>query len=313
VKETFLATLSPMLMMFICMAVGFSIHKLKAVPENTGTVLSKMETNVFVPALMISTFSRYCTMESARQEYGLILYCLAGVAVVIVLAFPLARLFGKGGYEEKLYQYGYLCANFGYMGDAVVPQILGPEALYPYLLFTMPMKLLCYGWWVTILIPKGEKKGGFLKNLLNPIVVGVIIGVFLGLTGIGKHIPGFLNTSISNLASCMGPVAMVLTGFVIGEYRIPELLKNVKVYLASALRLMAIPTVVITVLWLVGAPEQVLLMSLLAFGTPFGLNMVIFPAAHGMESKSGASMVMISHLLCIVTIPLMFALLREIL
>ena len=28
---------------------------------------------------------------------------------------------------------------------------------------------------------------------------------------------------------------MVLTGFVIGEYRIPELLKNVKIFLASAL------------------------------------------------------------------------------
>ena len=48
-------------------------------------------------------------------------------------------------------------------------------------------------------------------------------------------------------------------------------------------------------------------MTLFAFGTPLGLNTVVFPAAYGGDTSTGASMAMISHTLCVITIPIMYA------
>lgn len=48
--ETFQATLSPMLVMFMCMIIGYVAKKSRLVPDNTATVLSKLENYFFVPA-----------------------------------------------------------------------------------------------------------------------------------------------------------------------------------------------------------------------------------------------------------------------
>ena len=40
--------------------------------------------------------------------------------------------------------------------------------------------------------------------------------------------------------------------------------------------------------------------------TPMGLNTIVFPAAYGGDTETGASMAMISHTLSVVTIPLMY-------
>ena len=42
------------------------------------------------------------------------------------------------------------------------------------------------------------------------------------------------------------------------------------------------------------------------FVPPLGLNTIVYPAAYGGDTKTGASMTMISHVLSVITIPLMY-------
>lgn len=95
----------------------------------------------------------------------------------------------------------------------------------------------------------------------------------------------------------------------IGNYDIAGLLKNKKVYIATFLRLIVIPSAFILLLKLLGADKNTLFLTLFAYGTPLGLNTVVFPAAYGKDTSTGASMAMISHTLCVITIPVMYALL----
>ena len=50
-----------------------------------------------------------------------------------------------------------------------------------------------------------------------------------------------------------------------------------------------------------------LYLAFFAIAAPLGLNTVVFPEAYGGNPETGASMAMISHTLCILTIPLMYA------
>lgn len=310
--STFTATLSPMLVMFLCMALGFMANKFKLAPGNTAAVLSKLENYFFVPALIINTFMYYCTVSSIKQEYSLILYCFIILVLAVVIAWPLSGTFVRFGYGREIYKYALTFGNFAFMGNAIVPAILGPEMLYKYMLFILPLNIAVYTGGVIILIPRGQGKN-ILKSLLNPIFVSIIFGAVLGLIGAKAYIPLFVTTTIGNLSACMGPLAMVLTGFVVADYDFKKLLQNGKVYIASILRLIILPALFIAVLLLLNADETAVTMAFFAFGTPLGLNTVVFPAAYGGDTSTGASMAMISHTLCIVTIPLMYAVLKMIL
>jgi uncharacterized membrane protein YbaN (DUF454 family) len=54
--------------------------------------------------------------------------------------------------------------------------------------------------------------------------------------------------------------------------------------------------------------NDVLFFCFFATGMPLGMNTVIFPEAYGGNPKTGASMALVSHTLCVLSIPLLYAL-----
>ena len=310
--ETFKATLSPMLVMFLCIVVGVILNKKKITPANTATVLSKLENNILVPAGIISVFAQNCTVEALSENSVAIFYCIIPLATAIAIAIFLSRFFSQNSYRRNVYKYALTFGNFGFMGLAIVPAILGEEMHFKYLLYILPLYALVYTWGNAILIPRGEEKNSVLKSILNPICLSFFIGAIVGLTGIWDYTPAFIKTTASNLGACMGPISMVLTGFVIGDFDVLKLLKKKRIYVATLLRLIVLPALFVTVIWALGATKETLVLCMFAFGTPLGLNTVVYPAAYGGDTKTGASMAMISHTLCVITIPLMYALVNMI-
>lgn len=312
--ETFSATVSAMLVMFLCIAIGFILRKCRLAPENTASVLSKLELYVFLPAQILVTFLNYCTVETLQVQYRTVLYGTLAVGLEIVIGLLVARFFSKEKTERNLYLYNLIIANMGFLGNAIVPQIMGQEALYSYLLFCLPFNIVLYTWAINLLIPpeKLEKKS-IWKKLAHPTLIAMAIGVLLGLSGAGKVLPGFVSTTLTNLSGCMGPVAMLLTGFVIGGYKIGGLLRNGKVYIITIIRLLVLPCVAVAVLMLLGADKQTALLAMFACGAALGLNTVVVPAAYDGDTRPGAAMAMISHIGAVITIPLLYALFTQIL
>jgi predicted permease len=308
----FTSTLTPMLMMFLCIVIGYALNKLKLLPENADTVLAKTETYVLVPALNISTFMNYCTVESLSAYRPFLTVSVILITVAISIAIPLSGMFTKDSYQRNIYKYALTFGNFGFLGNAIVPIILGEEFLYPYLLFTLPLNAMCYIWGLSLLVPAGNSNNIF-RNLLNPCVISIGIGAVLGLTGMQPVIPSFAKLTLSNLSACMGPIAMILTGFVAAKYRIGDLLNKPFVYLATLFRLILLPVAFIAVLVLLGIDALIIKMCLFAYATPLGLNTVVFPTAYNKDASTGASMALISHTLCVVTIPLLYTVLTYIL
>lgn len=312
--EIFLSTLTQMLVMFLFIITGFMLKKLSLLPDNTGTVLSKLENYVLVPALVLDIFMSYCHVDSLRENYSTILYSLLLLVIALAISLPLSTVFAKErpgsgideAYQRSIYKYALTFGNFSFMGNAVVLGVLGDAGLFKYLLFTLPLNIAVYTWGVIILVPKGENKENPLKNLFNPIFAALILGLILGLLNVKSVLPSFVVTTISNAKACMGPIAMLLTGFIIGGYDIKTLLRKKRIYLATVLRLFVIPALMLLIIKAMGATDEIMTLALFAFATPLGLNTIVFPAAFGGDTKTGASMAMISHTLSVISIPLMY-------
>lgn len=317
--DAFLATLTPMLTMFVCIAVGFTIRKTNIVGKDAGKTLSKLVTWVFCPALNFATMSRNFTVETLGTHAINITLSACGVAIALLIAIPLARVFVRENCPERgIYAYALAFANSGYMGDPVIQMLLGDQAFAYYKLFCIPVSIGIYTWGMTQLVPKGAQKKSFIKSFFNAPMTATLIGMVFGITGLGANLPEFIGKSLDTLRVCMGPSAMLVAGFTIANYSIIGMLKKPKVYVASLLRLTLIPTVIIAavygikslmnIVFSLDIDNNVLYLLFFATATPLGLNTVVFPEAYGGNPETGASMTMISHTLCVLSIPLMYSL-----
>lgn len=315
--DIFYLTLKQMLLMFSLIMVGFILRKKKILPENSGTVMAKMETYIFCPAIYLYSQITGCEIQTFKENYLLLLYGLLITIGSIAVAYPLARIFipktsqstPETSYKRCVYRYAMAFSNYGFMGNFIILGVWGPEMFYKYTLFTFFVGIFCGGWGLYTLIPK-DKGVSFWKNvkkgILTPITISMVLGIVLGLLSVKAYIPDFVLGALESAGDCQGPVAMVLAGFVIGGYDFKSLIVNKKVYVATLLRLIVIPGVLMVILMLLGISKEIMLLALIAFATPLGLNTIVYPAAYGGETETGASMTMISHTFSVITIPLMY-------
>jgi len=304
--QVFSATMSQMLVLFTFMVLGYFLNFKGILPLNTSLVLSRLETNVLVPCLVFNTFYKYCTVKNISEKWIYIVYGTAIMLASLIIGVLLSKLFSKDGYLKKIYTYSFAVANFSFMGNAVVLGIFGEDVLFDYMIFTLPLCLYVYSYGTASLKP-AEKVGKMsFKVFLNPICVSMLLGTVCGLVAL--PIPNFLITAISAAGACMSPLAMILTGFVVANFSIKRLAKVKRIYAASVLRLVVIPLAFVLVLKFLGTDANIIMLTLCATAMPLGLNTVVFPAAFGGDTTPGASMALISHLMSVITIPIIFAL-----
>lgn len=324
---TFLATLNPMLTLFICIVIGFVLSKTKILSESASNVMAKLEVWVFCPALSFYTMAYYFTTDNIGAHATNVVISLLVVCSVVPLACLLARFFVRQNvYERNVYKYALAFANIGYVGDPLVEAVLGGQGLAFYKMYTLPMSIVIYTWGISTLVPsdKAQKKSALL-NLVNAPTIAMILGAIVGIVGGGNFVlgavdnPTFFGSTLSALKACMGPVAMLIAGATVAKYPIKPMLTNIKVYIATATRMIILPAITVafvfglTVLAKVAfnlyIDNMVLHLAYFCAGCPLGLNTVVFPEAYGGDPSTGASMAMVSHSLCVIVIPLMYALL----
>ena len=306
--DVLISTLQQMSVLMGLILIGYIISRTGAVPASGASVLSKMENNVFIPALVLSTFWKGFTPESLGSAWIFVAGGFGVLALSIPAAVLLARFCAKDDYTRKIYTYGLSFSNFGFMGNAVVLALF-PAVFGDYLVFVLPLWVLIYLWGVpALLIPRkeGEKNSlrSSLKRLVNPMFAAMLVGMVLGLLAV--PLPAFLASGLDSLGGCMSPVAMLLTGMTVSSLDLKKTFTNKSVYLASFFRLVLFPAVFLVLLWLLPLPEDLSLCILCAVAMPLGLSPVVIPGAYGLDTSAAAGMALISHLLSAATIPVVF-------
>lgn len=141
------------------------------------------------------------------------------------------------------------------------------------------------------------------NRLINPITTALFIGITFGVLPVQK--PKILLSILTMLANCMSPVAMVTTGVIIGSYSIFSIVQNWRSYIYAAYRLVLFPFVLFAIFRLLDAPTEIYGLALCCFATPAGLNCILVPSAYNHVQSDGASLVAVSQLLSIITLPLL--------
>ena len=305
----FLSTLNQTAFLFSFIAIGFFLAKTKQIPENSATVLSKLENLLFIPALVGGTFMKDFTVGKLSSMWKLLLVSSIILVVIVPLVILISKLLSKDKYIQNIYTYGLCFSNFGFMGNAVVSALF-PEIFTEYIVFTLPLWILIYLWGVpTLLMGDSEIKQSFkkkLKNFLNPMFIGMIIGMVIGLAKVS--IPSWITSVITVSGSCMPPVAMLLTGITVSQINFKKTFSNMGIYAVTIVRLLIIPFIFILAAHFIPMDRTAYICAVCSLSMPLGLNSIVIPAAFGKDTSVPSGMALVSHFLSCITIPFIFML-----
>ncbi len=313
--DLFLSTLNQMGFLFLLIFIGFILVKTKILPEGSAKVLSKLESFVFIPAMVLLKFMNEFTVDRLSTSWLTILISFAIAFVMIPIVLLVSRLLTKNLTERNAYIYGLCFSNFGFMGNAVV-ETLFPSIMLEYVIFTIPLWTLIYVWGVPFVLTEREDSEGknkfltSIKALINPMFIALIIGIILGLTDVKSYLPAnfFFTQAVKVCNDCMSPVAMLITGITFGTMNVKTIFKKPGIYIASVIRLIIIPFAMFGIFSLIPVPEIIFKCIMIVSAMPLGLNSIVIPASYGKDTSAAAGMALVSHILSLATIPLFFML-----
>lgn len=306
----FLTTLEQMGRIFLFLLMGFGLKRLHILPKDAGIGISRMVTMVFLPAMLIHNQMTEFNLSNVGMYGQLVLLGCLFWTLITVLSMPIAKKFSGGdSLERGVYLYGLSFPNTGAVGTPLALAILGSAGLQQFSLFLLIFTVMTYAWGVGLFLETERKNPvkRFLIHLLNPSFVSTLIGMTLGAIGAKLWLPTVVTGFVKDIGACYVPISLLLTGYTIADYPLGNIFNQPKSYLFTLLRLILIPCLVLVLAWFMGLSKFIASILVFVFAGPSGMNVVVFPASYGRDCKTGASIVLLSSLCSIITVPILFA------
>ena len=312
--EITLTTINQLILMFFFMFIGFFFRKKRILDEYSSGTISRLVVNLFLPAMVIRSFSDNFKMDVLADKALLLLFSTAVLLVTAVMSIFLAKLFARekqangetiiNKNTQGIYIYSFTIPNLGYMGYPLVQAVFGDSALTDAMIYCMPYNIYIYTLGMYYLT---EHKEISFKTMITPPFLATFIGMALGL--LDFEMPKVITRILTTAESCVSPCAMILTGAVFARMDMTTVFRDWRPYVASAIRLLVIPFIALALFRFIGVSEDWILASVAILAMPLGVNSIVFPEAYGGDAESGAKVCFMSAILAIFTIPIVFALL----
>lgn len=309
----FLTSLTQMTRILLFLVVGFGLNRLHVLPKGAGAGVSRLVTMLLLPAMLIhSNMTEFNLADVGKYSQIVLLGCLFWT-IVTVLSFPVAKkLSGGNALDRGVYLYGLSFPNSSAIGTPLALAILGTAGLFQLNLFLLIFVIMTYTWGIGLFLETERKNPvkRFLIHLLNPVFVSMAIGLTLGALGAKNWMPDMITGFLGDLGACYVPLSLLLTGYTIADYPVGEVFNRPRSYVFTLLRLVVIPLFVLVLAWFMGLSRFVASLLVFVFAGPSGMNVVVFPASYGQDCKTGASIVLLSCLGSVITVPILYTLVQ---
>lgn len=300
--ETFSTISLQTAVLFILIAVGFLCSKRGFFSENSIGELSRFVLYAVTPCVIVDSFHRPFDSTMLR---GLVISAGAA-ALVHLLNITLAHIFirEKDTSARSVMRYASVFSNCGYMSLPIQNMILGSDGVFYCAIFIGVFTL--FTWTYGLIIMGGKLEDIKLKRLaLNPGILGILVGMFFFLTPFS--LPQILHIPIKGLAAMNTPLPMVIIGFYLSRISSLSVFGSRQVMTVVILRLILSPIISLFILCFLGLKETLLISLVISASAPSAANTVMFASLFRKNSELAVSIMSLTTLLSIITIPLIIS------
>ena len=300
------------LMLFI--AVGYVARKLKVMADGFDKLLTKFVMAIPLPCMIINSFNIEFSIERLMSAPLIILMSVGSLAAVAVVVW-LVSVKLKPTEMRQTIRFSLMFTNFTFMGLPIVSELYGPEAVFNYVIFTLPVRMVFYGG-APLVLGRNEKLN--MKETVKKFLCEPVIAVFIGflLYAFQIQLPQVISGVIQGLGNMASPLGLILCGSIIADANWSGITKYPSVFVVVALRLFVVPAAVLGLFLLVGIDKHTVQSVIFYYAMPVASFVPSFLLRYNPEAVearvAGGYMVVLSTLACVATIPLWTLLLEHI-
>lgn len=302
--------LNATLPLFIMIAFGFFLKKVKIIKDGFLASANKFNFTVTLPVLLFVDLSS----ADIKQAFDLkfLLFC----AIVTSIAFWGIWLVAKIVLKNRPYIGEFVQASYrssaAVMGIALIQLIYGSSSMGGMMVLgCVPL----YNIYAVIVLQaysqdKEYGQGKLKKTLLgvakNPIIIAVILGLIASLIEI--DFPQVIDTVLNYLARVATPLALICIG---ADFNFTSAKENLKPsFVAAAIKIIGLPVIFVTIAILMGFRNESLIAIFIMLAAPTTPSAYIMAKQYGNEGIITASCVVLTTLFSIVTLTFFVFLLK---
>jgi len=297
----FLIVADQIFILVLLIAAGYVAVSTKIVDPRATRGLSGLLVNITIPALIVASMQVPFTPERLVGAETLVL----ATGMLYIFSFALAWAVSKAmrvpAAEEGVLQFAIVFGNVGFMGFPVALTLFGEDSLFYVAIFNLFFNVLVFSVGIAMLT-EGRGKGFDPKLLANPGIAASVIGLALFLGSV--EIPGPFIDSIELLGGVTTPLAMIIVGAMLATFPAREMIGNWRIWVASAVLLLAVPVAYCYLFAPVFADPYINGIMITMAAMPAAANTVIFAEQYGADSRLASQIVFVSTIGSLVTIPL---------
>lgn len=290
---------------FVMIFIGFAACKVGFIKSEAQTHLVNLILNITLPLMLINSIcSNEITADSLQLTievlvFSSVYFILAGiVAAILVRMFRVRDLNDKG-----VYKIIFTSINAGFMGLPITLAVFGEEAVYYMALHNIVLNVVLY-FFCVIQLNNGIKKGAVKKTLmklLNPCIIGAVLGVVLLFAG--AEIPSYIAGIMKSVGDVTIPVAMMVVGIQLADGRITDCFRNGKLVVFSVVTMLAWPVLILIIVKFIPMAGILKIVFTLGAALPPATTISALAAYEGSNYKLAADGIIVTTFMSVVTIP----------
>ena len=298
--ENLILSFNIILPLFLCIALGYFLRRIKLLSDETVQALNKLTFKVFLPVYLFNNV--YSTNLSQAWNGKLVLFSVLGVVGLFLLLLLVIPLLEQDPKKRGVMIQGIFRSNFALFGLPLAISLCGEEKSGPTALL---VALIVPVYNVLAVLALEIYRGGkpnilkILKGIVtNPLIIASLIGVILNV--LPFSLPESIVKACSDIGKVATPLSLVALG---GSFVISEVRKNLRPLLIVLLgKLIISPLLLVAIAVLLGFRDETLVPVMIMFGAPIAVSS--YPMAQQMDGDGelAGQLVVLSSALCILTI-----------
>ncbi len=288
---------------------GYLARKLKLVKETELGMASGILIHIGTPFLIASAF---LDMDFSWQTLGemgvffLLALFLQG-AFLLILWLIFRKQFHNIKYRLlSITELG----NVGFFGIPIIRALFpnNPETSCYCTMYMMAMNVIAFT--IGIYCLTDDKKYISPRSaIMNATTLGIVFGIPMFMFGAKEVLPTALLNGIRTIGNICTPLAMIILGIRLASAPVSEIFKNKQAYLGVIFKLIVYPLFAFAVVCFLPLPYSLKATIVVLSSAPCAAIVLSLAELHHVESKMAANMLILSTVLCFITIPLLTLLL----
>ena len=287
--------------MFLLVALGFVIKKIKLVSTDTVNELTNILISVTLPLSVLASGGEECSREMITN-IGLSFLI---ISLYYIAAFILSYLAFRPVLQDRKERASGInmavFANTGFIGIPLAQIMYGQEGMIYAIIYNLIYNVFLFTIGVRLFDGKTEMKECLKSIFLDPLSISSIVAILLFFSPV--KLPSPVQNFLTNVGDISSPLSMMIIGAWLVGVDFRNIIKRPVSYYISLVRLLVLPVILYLVLSLFNLDSVMVSSIVLISALPIGSLNVIFAKKYGHDVSFVNETMMLSLCLSLITIP----------